>query len=65
MKAYRLSAAERDTVLAALRLWQVPTVTDCLSSRQHADLMAVATNCNRHALLEMSEVDQLCERINT
>lgn len=64
-KAYTLTARERDTVLAALRLWQEPASMAEIGSQQANDLGTIATNCGRHVMLDMDEVDDLCERLNT
>ena len=55
---YNLTARERDTVLAALRLWQ--------SSVSVGSFLEIAENGRqgRKARLDGDEIDSLCERIN-
>ncbi len=52
-----MNERERDTVLAALRMWQ---------SRGNRPLALdeIATNGNEHTSLDAEEIDELCERLN-
>lgn len=54
-----LTGRERDTVLAALRLWQATAATDI-----NGDILAIAAGAYEHPPLDGSEIDALCERLN-
>ncbi len=63
-----ITIAERDTILAALRMWQEQTKYQ----QEHPDaiwvshdLMEIATLGGDHEPLTNEEIDDLCERINT
>lgn len=48
---------ERDIILAALRLWQFTTdVPD--------DILDIADNNGKHFVMEDSDIDTLCEKLN-
>lgn len=51
----RLTHAERDTILAALRRWQ------SFPAAREADL--IATNGGKHRPLDNAEIERICERI--
>jgi hypothetical protein len=53
----RIDNRERDTILAALRCWQV-------TKRRTPDLIEIATDDGKHEPLGNGEIDQLCERLN-
>jgi hypothetical protein len=51
----RLTNAERDTILAALRRWQ------SFPAAREAD--AVATNGGKHRPLDNAEIERICKRM--
>ena len=51
----RLTNAERDTILAALRRWQ------SYPAAREAD--AIATNAGKHKPLDNSEIERICKRL--
>ena len=51
------NAVERDTILAALRLWQ-------RTKEIPQGILDIATNGGAHAVIEDNDIDELCERIN-
>jgi hypothetical protein len=51
----RLTNAERDTILAALRRWQ------SYPAAREAD--SIATNAGKHRPLDNTEIERLCERM--
>jgi hypothetical protein len=51
----KLTNAERDTILAALRRWQ------SFPAAREADL--IATNGGKHRPLENSEIERICTRL--
>jgi hypothetical protein len=51
----RLTSAERDTILAALRRWQ------SYPAAREAD--SIATNAGKHKPLDNSEIERLCKRL--
>lgn len=58
---YEISPEERDTILAALRLWQD------FREGHPADepkLRDIATNDGAHEMLSFAAIDALCERLN-
>ena len=58
----RLEQAERDMILAALRLWN-----DAMNDGGHLindGLLDIATNGGKHALMDDNAISGLCERIN-
>lgn len=57
----QISPEERDTILAALRLWQ-DDITG--TSNDGAMLEDIATNGGEHEALGEEAIDALCERIN-
>ncbi|RFC64747.1 hypothetical protein [Mesorhizobium denitrificans] len=59
---YRISAEERDTILAALRVYQ--QVYDQTGGDLPDDILAIATNSGAHEPIDLESVDTLCERIN-
>jgi hypothetical protein len=59
----RLTAPERDTILAALRHWQNRTCP--LSQRtQMRDIELIATNGAEHPALTTEEINALCADLN-
>lgn len=65
----KLSERERDTVLAALRLWQWERELGCealLSSRRGSEIVEIAKNdrIGGDATLLAGEIGALCERLN-
>lgn len=60
--SYRISAEERDTILAALRVYQ--QVYDQTGGDLPNDILAIATNGGPHEPIDLESVDTLCERIN-
>lgn len=57
MKHIFITDAQRDVILAALRLWQAtPDVSD--------EIQDIATNGGAHPPLSNDEIDLLCEQIN-
>lgn len=58
-----LSKQELGTVLAALRFWQYHSQNFGL--RPEKSIIDIATNDDEHPALTMSEIDDLCERLNT
>jgi hypothetical protein len=62
--SHSFTHAERDTVLAALRLWQ--NHIDHSSGRKTPNdaLIKIATNGGKHERLTFEEVGQLCEELN-
>lgn len=67
MSIKALSPAQRDTVLAALRLWQnhIADITGEQKQIPLAELAEIATNSGNHQPLTYEEVDQLCCDLNT
>lgn len=57
-----VTRAERDTMLAALRHWQVYLNT--VPSPEMGVYGEIATNGGEHGLMPEEEIDGLCERIN-
>lgn len=53
----RINNRERDTVLAALRCWQI-------SKKRTRDLIEIASDDGNNEPLTSLEIDALCERIN-
>jgi hypothetical protein len=51
----KLTRAERDTILAALRRWQ------SFPAAREADL--IATNGGKHRPLDNSEIERICRRL--
>jgi hypothetical protein len=51
----KLTTAERDTILAALRRWQ------SFPAAREADL--IATNGGRHRALDNAEIERICKRM--
>lgn len=65
---YLMDPRERDTILAALRLWQHlldghVTITGLYHDTPD-ELMEIAKNGDKHEPLAAAEIDALCERIN-
>lgn len=59
----RLTAPERDTILAALRHWQNRTCP--LSQRtQMRDIELISTNGGEHPALTTGEINALCADLN-
>ncbi|MER9176224.1 hypothetical protein NKH72_21850 [Mesorhizobium sp. M0955] len=58
-KNYALTGPQRNTVLAALRLWQ-----DQAENLATDALVDIATDGGSHALLSDRDIDDLCEAIN-
>jgi hypothetical protein len=63
----RLTGLERDTILAALRLWQRHIepqggVAEVLCDNR--ELIQIATNGGQHEKLTAKQIDQLCEDLN-
>lgn len=50
---------ERDTILAALRLWQEYPRLD-----RTDELEDIASNGGEHGLMTVDQIDDLCEKIN-
>lgn len=61
-KDVRLSPAERNTILAALRLWS-DSINDG-SEYLTEELITIATNGDTVAMLDDAQVDRLCQEIN-
>lgn len=63
---YGLKDEELDTVLVALRRWQMHLLdaSQSPSAYDNPALNAIATDDNRHPLLTLEEIDELCERLN-
>lgn len=59
-RAYEVTEAQRDTILAALRYWQQ---AGCIS-RATSGFEDLATNGGTHAPLRAADIDALCEQIN-
>lgn len=57
-----VTGAERDMVLAALRLWN--DVVNDGAEYITPELLEIATNGDAHPLLDDVAIDELCERIN-
>lgn len=57
-----ISDQERDMILAALRLW-IDVVNDGAEYINDM-LLNIATNGDRHPMMDDQEIDALCERIN-
>ena len=55
--AHPMTPEERDSVLAALRLWQ-------WQAGAPVGIVEIATNGGEHDGLDDSEIDALCERLN-
>jgi hypothetical protein len=51
----RLTSAERDTILAALRRWQ------SYPAAREAD--SIATNAGKHKPLDNAEIERVCKRL--
>lgn len=67
--AYFLEDVERDTILAALRYWQMDGFFNSRDPErkrepQHEWLVELATNGGDHELFNGEELDKLCEKIN-
>ena len=56
----RLTAPERDTILAALRVWQGYVRRGIAN----AETKAIATNNGEHELLSIEGIDLLCQDLN-
>ena len=54
---------ETATVLAALRFWQANDM--CNPNNRINSLHDIATNCGDLTSLDESEIDALCEKVNT
>jgi len=54
------TSEQRDTVLAALRLWQRAMERGELPS----SLIDIATNSDAHGILDPDSIDEICETIN-
>ena len=64
-KYYALTGAERDTVLAALRVFQAKAAYDGgVCGEQLTAIIDIATNGGAHPALDVDAIDALCERIN-
>lgn len=59
---YRISAEERDTILAALRVYQ--QIYDQTGGDLPDAIFAIATNSGAHEPIDLESADNLCERIN-
>lgn len=59
-KSHELTDTQRDTILAALRYWQM---AGCIS-RAASEFEEVATNGGTHPPLTSDQIDILCEQIN-
>lgn len=59
-KSHEFTDAQRDTILAALRYWQM---AGCIS-RATSELEEIATNGGTHPPLRSDQIDVLCEHIN-
>ncbi len=60
---FEFSSEERDTILAALRLWQDQKRFGP-DARINEDLIDIATNGGQHEELSLDAIDALCEAIN-
>lgn len=62
IETLQVTAAERDTILAALRYWKWDKDGE---SPDNAMLDDIATNGGSHEALDAEAIDELCEKINT
>lgn len=61
-KPHRLLGIERDMILAALNLW-INVVNDG-GAYITPELLDIATNGEKHELMDDTAIDDLCERLN-
>jgi len=52
-----ITGAQRDVILAALRLWQQ-------TDNPGTELWEIATNGDSHGGLDNADIDDLCEKLN-
>jgi hypothetical protein len=60
--ALQVTAQQRDMILAALRLWT--EVVNDGAEYITPGLLDIATNGGKHALMDVNEIDNLCEALN-
>lgn len=60
MTTITVTETERDAILAGLRLLQ----DTILGESPGDDYLDIASNGGTHALIEIGEIDDLCERVN-
>ena len=61
--SHSFTNAERDTILAALRLWQWNIDTQ-RKAPTHKELEVIATNGGEHKALTSEEINALCADLN-